>query len=100
MKGTGYPYFLSKTELPGLPKLSWPRDWASCGPTHTNTHRSVGDSRRKGQAETFCRFFGIETTWFRRRNCLSPGRVISLKSAFVCSLVPQRGVKDASDRSI
>ena len=28
MKGTGYPYFLSKTGLPDLPKFSWSRDWA------------------------------------------------------------------------
>jgi hypothetical protein len=28
MKGTGYPYFLSKTGLPDLPNFSWSRDWA------------------------------------------------------------------------
>ena len=37
---------------------------AECGPTHTNTHRSVGDSRRKVQAETLADFSGLRRRGF------------------------------------
>jgi hypothetical protein len=40
---------------------------AECGPTHTNTHRSVGDSRRKVQAETFADFSGLRRRGFAGR---------------------------------
>ena len=61
MKGPGYPYFLSKAGLPDLPKIQLVDGLgplAECGPTHTNTHISVGDSRRKVQTETLADFSG------------------------------------------
>ena len=88
MRGPGYPFLIQggTTRFAKIRLVEGLGPVAECGPTHTNTHRFVGDSRRKVQTETLAdfsgRFFGIETTWFHRRRCLSPDRIISLKEAF------------------
>jgi hypothetical protein len=67
MRGPGYPFLIQggTTRFAKIQLVEGLGPVAECGPTHTNTHRSVGDSRRKVQAETLADFRQIFGQIFR-----------------------------------
>jgi hypothetical protein len=72
MRGPGYPFLIQggTTRFAKIQLVEGLGPVAECGPTHTNTHRSVGDSRRKVQAETLADFkqiFRADFSGLRRR---------------------------------